>query len=81
MANYNEARIKLTNIQLTNENPRQENKTGITLTITKKNFQDEELLRELFLTRRQKTKMWNAFANNMLTDIKLSKAQISKITQ
>ena len=36
---------------------------------------------ELFLTTRQTTKIGNAFANNMSTDIKLSKAQISKITQ
>ena len=33
---------------------------------------------ELFLTR-QKTKIRNAFANNMLTNIKVSKAQLSKI--
>ena len=47
-----------------------------------KNFEDEELPHELFLTARQITKLRNAFANNMLTDtskIKLSKAQISKI--
>ena len=31
-------------------------KTGTTLRITKKNFQDEELSHELFLTTRQKTK-------------------------
>ena len=36
---------------------------------------------ELFLTTRQTTKMINAFANNMSTDRKLSKAQISKIIQ
>ena len=36
---------------------------------------------ELLLTERQKTKLRNAFNNNMLTDIKLSKAQISKIIQ
>ena len=34
---------------------------------------------ELFLTTRQTTKMRNAFANNMSTDIKLSKTQISKL--
>ena len=34
---------------------------------------------ELFLTSRQTTKIRNAFANNMSTDIKLSKTQISKI--
>ena len=36
---------------------------------------------ELFLTTRQTTKIRNAFANNISTDIKLSKAQISKIIQ
>ena len=39
------------------------------------------MLHELFLTRRQKTKIRNAFANNMSTDIKLSKTQISKVIQ
>ena len=36
---------------------------------------------ELLLTTRQKTKVRNAFNNNMSTDLKLSKAQISKIIQ
>ena len=36
---------------------------------------------ELFRTARQTTKIRNAFANNMSTDIKLGKAQISKIIQ
>ena len=36
---------------------------------------------ELFLTTRQIMKLRNAFANNMSTDIKLSKAQTSKIIQ
>ena len=35
----------------------------------------------LFLTARQKTKIRNIFANNISTDIKLSKAQISKLIQ
>ena len=34
---------------------------------------------ELFVTTRQATKIRNDFANNMSTDIKVSKAQISKI--
>ena len=34
-----------------------------------------------FLTTRQRAKLRNAFNNNMSTDIKLSKAQISKIAQ
>ena len=36
---------------------------------------------ELFLTTRQRTKIINAFANSMSTDMKLSKAHISKMTQ
>ena len=36
---------------------------------------------ELFLTTNQATKIRNALAKNMLKDIKLSKAQISKIIQ
>ena len=36
---------------------------------------------ELILTTAQTTKIRNAFANNISRDIKLSKAQISKIIQ
>ena len=36
---------------------------------------------DLFLTTRHATKIRNAFANNMSTDIKLGKAQISNIIQ
>ena len=43
-------------------------------------FNGNNLPHELLLTTRQKTKVRNAF-NNMLTDLKLSKAQISKIIQ
>ena len=35
----------------------------------------------LLLTTRQKTKLINAFNNNMSTDLKLSKAQIFKMIQ
>ena len=42
---------------------------------------ENALLHELLLTTRQKTKLGNAFNNNISTDIKLSKAQISKIIQ
>ena len=44
-------------------------------------FNENNLPHELLLTRRQKTKVRNAFNNNMSTDLKLSKAQISKIIQ
>ena len=57
------------------------NKTGAILRLNKKNFEDEELPHELFLRTRQITIIRNAFANNMSTDIKLGKVQISKIIQ
>ena len=44
-------------------------------------FSGNNLPRELLLTTRQTTKLRNAIENNMLTDIKFSKAQISKIIQ
>ena len=44
-------------------------------------FHGNDLPHELLLTTRQKTKLRNVFNNNMSTDLKLSKAQISKIFQ
>ena len=49
------------------------------LRLNKKNFKDEELPHELFLTTRQTSKIRNDFANTMSTDIKPSKAQISDL--
>ena len=46
-----------------------------------KMFDGNDLPHELILTTRQKTKLRNAFNNNMQADIKLSKAQISKINK
>ena len=67
--------LKLPNTILNKLKSAAKYKTGTILKITKKNFQDEELPHELIL----KIKIRNVFANNMLTDIKLSKAQLSKI--
>ena len=44
-------------------------------------FNGNNLPHELFLTQRQITKLRNNSENNLQTDIKLSKAQISKIIQ
>ena len=46
-----------------------------------KMFNESDLLHDLLLTTRQKTKIRNSSHNNMSTDLKLSKAQISKIIQ
>ena len=81
MENYQEARVKLINSQLNKLKSAAKNKTGTIFRKTQKSLEDEEFLHELFLTTRQRTKIKNAFANNMPTDIKLSKTQIYKIIQ
>ena len=57
------------------------NKHGTTLRMNARMFNGNSLPHELLLTTRQTTKLRNAIENIMLTDIKLSKAQISKIIQ
>ena len=81
MTNYQEARVKLTNTQLKKLKSAAKNKTGTILKMNKKNFEDKELLHELFLTTKQTTKIRNDIAKNMLTDGKLSKAQLPKMIQ
>ena len=44
-------------------------------------FYGNDLPHKLFLTITQKTKLRNAFNNNMSTDLELSKAQISEMIQ
>ena len=48
MANYEEARVKLTNTKLNKLKSPAKNKAGTTLRINKKNFQDEELPHNYF---------------------------------
>ena len=55
--------------------------SGTTLRINLEMFNGNNLPYELLLTTRQKTKIRNAFNNNMSTDFKLSKVQINKIIQ
>ena len=57
------------------------NKTGTTLRMSLKILDGNDLPHELLLTTRQKTKLRNAFNNSMSTDLRPSKAQISKIIQ
>ena len=56
MANYLEARVKLTNTQLNKLKSAAKNKAGTILRLNKKNFEDQELPHELFLTTKQTTK-------------------------
>ena len=54
-------------------------KTGTTLRLSLKMFDGNDLPHQLFLPTRRKSKLRNAFNNNMSIDIKLSQVQISKI--
>ena len=56
-------------------------KAGTTLRMNLKMHDGSDLPHELLLTTRQKTKLRNAFNNYMSTDLKLSRAQSSKIIQ
>ena len=57
------------------------NKQGTTVAMNAKMFSANNLPHELLLTTTQTTKLRSAIENNMSTNIKLSKAQISKIIQ
>ena len=81
MVEYSKVNVKLSDAQLKKLKTAVKNKTGTTLRISLKMFNGNDLPHELLLTTRQKTKLRNAFNNNMSTDLKLSKAQISKIIQ
>ena len=76
MVEYNKVNVKLSDTQLKKLKNAVKNKTGTTLRINLKMFNGNNLPHELLLTTRQKTKLRNAFNNNMSTDLKLSKAQI-----
>ena len=81
MAEYSKLNVKLSDTQLKKLKNAVKNKTGTTLRISLKMFNGNDLPHELLLTTRQKTKLRNVFNNNMSTDLKLSKAQISKTIQ
>ena len=81
MVQYNKVNVKLSDTQLKKLTNAVKNKTRTTLRISLKMFNGNNLPHELLLTTRQKTKVRNAFNNNTSTDLKLSKAQISKIIQ
>ena len=81
MAQDSKINITLTDTQLKKLKPTAKNKTRMTLRMRLKMFDGRYLPHELLLTTRQKTKLRNAFNNNMSIDIKLSKARISKIIQ
>ena len=81
MVKYSKVNVKLWDTQLKKLKTSVKDKTWTILRMSLKMLTGNDLLHELLLTTRQKTKLRNAFNNNMSTDLKLSKAQISKIIQ
>ena len=79
MVEYSKVNVKLPDTQLKKAKNSCKSKTGTALRISLKMFNGNDLPHQLLLTTRQKIKLRNAFNNNMSTDLKLSKAKISKI--
>ena len=76
MAEYNTVNAKLSNSQLNKIKSAVKSNEGTTLRMNAKMFSANNLL-----TTTQTTKLRNAIGNNISTDIKLCKAQISKVIQ
>ena len=81
MVEYSKVNGKVTNTQLKKPKTAVKNKIETTLRMSLKMFDGNNLPHELLLTTRQKAKLRNVFNNNMSTDLKLFRAQISKILQ
>ena len=79
MVEYSKANVKLSDTQLQKLKTTVKNNERTTLRMSLKIFDRNDLLHELLLTTRQRTKLRNACNNNMSTDVKLSKVQILKI--
>ena len=81
MVEYSKVNSKLTDTQLKKLKTVIKNKRGTTLRLSLKMFNEKDLPHELLLTTRQKTMLRSGLNNNMPTDLKLSRAPISKIIQ
>ena len=66
MVEYSKVNVKLQDTQLKKLKDAVKNNTGITLRISLKMFDRNNLPHELLLTTRQKTRLKNAFNNNNL---------------
>ena len=68
MVAYSEVSVKFTDMQLKKLKTAVRNKTGATLRMSLKMLDGNDLP-QLLLTTRRKTKLRNAFNNNMSTDL------------
>ena len=69
MVEYSKVNVKLSGTQLKKLKNAVKNKTGTALRISLKMFAGNDLPYELLLTARQKTKLRNAFNNNMPNEL------------
>ena len=81
MVEFNAINAKLSNSQLNKLKNAVRNRQETTLRMNARIFNGNNLPHELLLTTRQTTELRNSIENNMSTEIKLSKAQISKTIQ
>ena len=77
MVEYNKVNARLSDSQLNKLKSAVKNQTGVALRMNI--IYGSNLHHKLLLTTRQTTKLRNAIKINMSTDIKLPRAQISKI--
>ena len=81
MVEYSKENVKSSDTQLKKLKTAVKDKTGTTLRISLRMFDGNDLPHELLLATRQKTKLRNVFNNNMSTDLKISRDQLSTIIQ
>ena len=83
MKQYNILNVKLSNSQLNKLKPVIKNETEVVLRSSSNLIGDNEtnFSHKLLLTNRQVANLCKAFPNHLLTDIKLSKTQLSKMMQ
>ena len=83
MIQYNSLNTKLSNSQLNKLKSAIKNKTEAVLRLLSNMVGDDEtnFPHKLLLTNRQVANLRKAFANNLSTEIKLSKTQLSKMIQ
>ena len=81
MTQYNSLNVKLSNSQLNKLKSAIKNETEVVLRLSSNMIGDNEtnFPHKLLLTNRQVANLCKAFANQLSTDIKLSKTQLSKI--
>ena len=83
MTQYNSLNVKLSNSQLNKFKSAIKNETELVLKLSSNMIGDDEtnFPHKLLLTNRQVSSLCKAFANHSSADMKLSKAQLSKMIQ